>query len=220
MQVIGFAQPGISHVDELLNFPFRNHIGGLGQHLHHPHIPHFHHHLERAGIQKIAHQHAGSVAKALVGRVTASAQGGFVHHVVVQQSGGVDELDHRRQCVPVGVVVPQCPTHQQEQRRPQTLAASRDDVLAHVPDQRNPRAEFCANDSVHGCHVLRNQGQRRRGGGGWRGQVECRQLSLDYKKPFDTVCEGPFGWTSTDGVLATVGVLKSRVRWKFVCRYH
>ena len=54
------------------------------------------HHLEGAGIDEIAHQHAGLVAEQRVGGVAAAAHGGMVDHVVVQQGGGVDELDEGR----------------------------------------------------------------------------------------------------------------------------
>ena len=52
-----------------------------------------HHHLKGAGIQEIAHQHAGGVAEFLVRRFAAAPQRGAVDHIVVQQGGGVNELD-------------------------------------------------------------------------------------------------------------------------------
>ena len=55
------------------------------------------HHLEGARVEEVADQHAGGVAEQCVGGRAAAPQRRFVDHVVVQQGGGVDELDHRRQ---------------------------------------------------------------------------------------------------------------------------
>ena len=52
-----------------------------------------HHQLEGAREQEIADQHGGLVAEHRVGRGQPAAQQALVHHVVVQQRGGVDELD-------------------------------------------------------------------------------------------------------------------------------
>jgi hypothetical protein len=57
------------------------------------------HHLERARIEEVADQHAGGIAEQRVGGFAAAPQFGFVDHVVVQQGGGVDELDHRGELV-------------------------------------------------------------------------------------------------------------------------
>jgi hypothetical protein len=59
-----------------------------------------------------------------IGRLASAAQGGLVDHVVVQQRGGVDELDHRSERVAMRVLATQCTADQQQQGRPQALAAS------------------------------------------------------------------------------------------------
>ena len=51
------------------------------------------HQLEGAGEQEVAHQHRGLVAEHRIGAGRAAAQQALVHHVVVQQGRGVDELD-------------------------------------------------------------------------------------------------------------------------------
>ena len=84
------------HVHQLMHLAFRNDIGGLRQHLHHTHVLGLHHHLKRAGVQEIAHEHTGRVTKGLVGRGAATTQGGLIDHVIMEQSGGVDELHHGR----------------------------------------------------------------------------------------------------------------------------
>jgi hypothetical protein len=60
-------------------------------------LPTADHHLEGARIEEVADQHRGGVAEQRVGRLVAAAQVGLVDHIVVQQRGGMDELDHRRQ---------------------------------------------------------------------------------------------------------------------------
>ena len=52
-----------------------------------------HHQLEGAGEQEVADQHRGLVAPHRVGGGLAAAQRAVIDHVVVQQRGGVDELD-------------------------------------------------------------------------------------------------------------------------------
>ena len=62
---------------------------------HHSHVVDAHHHLESAGVEKIADQHARRVAERRVRRLAPAAQGGLVHDIVMQQRRGMDELDHR-----------------------------------------------------------------------------------------------------------------------------
>jgi hypothetical protein len=69
---------------------------------HHAHVVGLDHHLEGARVQEVADQHAGGVAEGRVGRLAAASQGRLVDDVVVQQRGGVDELDHRGQQVMAG----------------------------------------------------------------------------------------------------------------------
>ena len=88
---------GIVAVEQLQHFAFGDDIGGIGQRLHHAHLAHIHHHLERARIQKIADQHAGRIAEQRVGGGAAAAQFRFIHHIIMQQSRGMDEFHYRRQ---------------------------------------------------------------------------------------------------------------------------
>jgi hypothetical protein len=75
------------------------------------------HHLEGARVEEVAHQHAGGVAEDGVGGGAPATQGRLVDHVVVQQRGGVDELDDRgRQLVALGPSIAQGVGEQQHQR--------------------------------------------------------------------------------------------------------
>jgi hypothetical protein len=91
--------------------------------LHDAHAAGFHHHLEGARIEEVAHQHAGGVAEHRIGGIAAAAQFRLVDHVVMQQRGGVDELDHRGQFVVAMAFVAECACGKQQDDRAQTLAA-------------------------------------------------------------------------------------------------
>ncbi len=53
-----------------------------------------HQNLEGAGVDEIAYQHAGRVVPLGINRGAATAQCGHVHHVIVEQSRGVNKLHH------------------------------------------------------------------------------------------------------------------------------
>ncbi|MCY1230227.1 hypothetical protein D9M72_426330 [compost metagenome] len=154
------------HVHQLQHFAFRDHVGRFGQDLHDAHVVCIQHHLEGARIQEVAHQHAGGVAEGFVGGGAAAAQGRFVDHVVVQQGRGVDELHHGRQVEALFARVAERACHEQQQRRPQPLAAGRDDVLRNLADQRNASIEALGDHTVDFDHVAGNQVQHGGGGGG------------------------------------------------------
>ena len=101
------------HVHQLQHLALGDDVGGVGQDFHDPRFATFHHHLESAGVQEVAHQHAGRVAERDVGGGATTPKRRIVDHVVVQQGGGVDELDHRGKLVTVGVGAAQGPSHQQ-----------------------------------------------------------------------------------------------------------
>src|SRR5690606_6960569 len=76
------------------------------------------------------------------------AQVGFVDDVVVQQRGGVDELDDRSQKGVVRTLVAERSRNQQQQHRPHSLAAGRDDVIGHRVDQRHVGRQSGADHPV------------------------------------------------------------------------
>jgi hypothetical protein len=112
-QVIGLVQRCVVHVHQLQDFAFGNDVGGVREDLHHPHVVGFDHHLESAGVQEIADQDTRGVAEGLVGCRAPTPQGGFVHHVVVEQCGRVDELDDRSQVETLAALVAEGATGQQ-----------------------------------------------------------------------------------------------------------
>jgi hypothetical protein len=81
------------------HFAFGDDVRGIGQHFHHAHVADRNHHLECAGIQKIADQHRAGLPKWALAVRAAAPQVGFVDDIVVEQRCGVDELDDGRQFV-------------------------------------------------------------------------------------------------------------------------
>ena len=122
MQIGCFIKRCIVHVHELQHFAFGNDVGGVSQHLHDAHAARLHHHLERAGVKKVAHQNTGRVTEIFVGSGAAAPQCGLVHHIVVQQSGCVNELHHGGQSKFMGFLVAQCATGEQQNNRAQAFA--------------------------------------------------------------------------------------------------
>ena len=53
----------------------------------------------------------------------------------MQQGSGMNELDHSGQVEALLALVTECPTHQQQQSWPQTLAASSHDVTGNLTNQ-------------------------------------------------------------------------------------
>lgn len=53
------------------------------------------HHLKGAGIDKIADQHAGGIAKRRIGRGFAATHIRLIDDVVMQQGGGMNKFNQR-----------------------------------------------------------------------------------------------------------------------------
>ena len=110
-------------------------------------------------MQEVAHQHAGGVAKRLVGGWAATAHGGLIHHIVMQQGGGVDQFHHGCQQVLVRMAVAQRVAHHQQQRGAQTLAARRNDVVGNLTDEGDTGCQALCDDTVHRLHVFGDQSE-------------------------------------------------------------
>ena len=104
------------------------------------------HELEGPAEEEVADQHARLVAEERLRRLPAAPQVTFIDHIVMQQCGGVDELDASRQGKRPIVLNPDQPGSGKHQKRTQALAAGRDDVLCHLGNQRDG-----------GLHVLEDQ---------------------------------------------------------------
>jgi hypothetical protein len=134
-------------------------------------------------VQKIANKHAGGVAKGFVRRGAASAQGGCVHDIVVQQCGGVDQFHNGREAVPMCAPIPQGAADHQQQCRSQAFSASGNDVLRYLGHQRDAGRQALTNDLVDLVHVLCNEQERGCCGGGVVSQDGGHRKRPDYRKP-------------------------------------
>ena len=110
---------------------------GARQHGQHLERAVLHHELEGAGEQEVADQDRGLVAEHRVGRGEAAAELALVHHVVVQQGGGVDELDAGSEVGVARAGVAAQPGGGERQQRAQPLAAGGDDVRGKLRDERD-----------------------------------------------------------------------------------
>ena len=149
VEVLFFAGRGVAGPNQLQNLAGGNGIGGVGHHFQQLDIVQGHHKLEGAGVQKIADQHAGRIAEAVVGGGTTAAQCGHVHHVVVQQSGRVNELHNRREAYLSLVRMAQGRGAEQGQQRTQALAPRIDDVLTYAFHHVHIGLELFDDDGIH-----------------------------------------------------------------------
>jgi hypothetical protein len=126
---------------------------GLGQDLQRLHRVGLDHQLEGPGEQEVADQHALRRAPDQVGRDLAAPQLAAVDHVVVQQGGGVDELDGGGQLQAGVVVRPGQARGGHGQQRTQALAAGGDQVLGQGGDDRHFALHARGDQGVDPGHV-------------------------------------------------------------------
>ncbi len=165
-QVILFGGGEVVGRFELHHLALGDDGGGAGEDVEHGKAAGVDHELEGAAEEEIADQHAGLVAPHHIGGELAAAQGGGIHHVVVQQGGCVDELDGGGQLhmgiarVFAGAGGGQC------QHGAQALAARFDQVLRHIGNQGYGRAHAAMDDGVGRVHVRGHERVQAVHGGG------------------------------------------------------
>ena len=162
-QVFGFADVGVADVHQLHHFAFGDDVGGVGHHFEDFHAARADHELKGAGVQEVAHQNGGGVAKQVVGGFAPAPHVAFVHHVIVQQGGGVDEFHHCGKGVERVAVVAQRFAGQNGDDRPQPLAARADDIAADLRNQGDFRLhrppDHLVDAAQVGCEVFLEIGQ-------------------------------------------------------------
>ena len=151
-----FGGAGVADLRQLQHLALGDDAGGLGDDAHHFHGAERHHHLEGAGIEEIAHQDAGGVAPEGVGGGATTAHSRGIDDIVVQQGGGVQEFDGRRQQLQIVIGAPERLAGQQDQQRTQALATRGDDVVANLLDQRHARGQLLTDDAVYGGEIVRH----------------------------------------------------------------
>jgi len=144
-------------VHQLQHLAHGDGVGRVGHHALDAQVVERHHHLERAGVEVVAHQHARLVAEDVVRGVAAAPHFGAVHHVVVEQGGRVDELDDGGRLDVVVARVAAGTGGQQHAQRAQPLATAADDVLGNLVDQHHVAREALDDDLVHPAQVVRDQ---------------------------------------------------------------
>src|SRR5918996_4411182 len=158
-QVVGFGGEPAALELQLIHLGLGHRDRGARQRLHHAAIVVAHEHGERFRIQVVADQHGGVVAPLRVGRGAAAAQRRGVDHVVVDEGGGVEQLDNAGQPDGAGATVVGQPRRQQEQDGAQPLAAGAGDVPAHLLDQGHRRVQLAADLGLDGGGVVAHEGR-------------------------------------------------------------
>jgi hypothetical protein len=143
-------------IHQLQHFPLGDGIGRVGHDLLDAHVAQLDHHLECPGIQVIPDQHAGLVAEHVIGRVATPAPVRAIHDIVMQQRGGVDELDDCRGRYMLLTRMSAGPGRQHHAQRAQALAAAADDVLGDLVDQHDVAGQPPDDRVVHAAQVLGN----------------------------------------------------------------
>ena len=142
---------------ELHHLAFRDDRGGIRQHAQHFQAAVLNHDLKSAGKQKIANQNAGLIAPQHVRRGIAPAQVAFVHHVIMQQRGGMDKLHRRRQSDLAFADIAAQPRRRQGQHGPQALAARGNDMPGQLRDQRRPAVHAVQDRMVDLDQIITDQ---------------------------------------------------------------
>ena len=150
-------------------------LGGRPRHdLHDPHVADRHHHLERPRIEGISDQHRRFVAEQSVGGAASSPELRIVHDVVVKEGRGMDELDdHCELDMPVAFVT-QRAGGEQNQQRPQPLAAAADDVLGNLVHEDDVGCQALTNGAIDGREIVVDEPPN-------RGKVDRRRRRRDGK---------------------------------------
>ena len=118
------------------------------------------HHLEGARVDEIADQHARLVAEDVVSRGAAAAFLRAVDHVVVQQRGGVHELDEGCGFDVFFVFDAAGAAREHAEQGAQSFAATANDVFGNLVDQGHRALEAGAD---HGVDARRDRCEPGRG---------------------------------------------------------
>ena len=97
------------------------------------------HHLEGLAEQEIADQDAGRIPPQHPRRLLAAPHLAVIDDIVVEERGGVHELDAGREIHMAGAFVTAHPGGGEGQHRPEPLAAGGDEMIGDLGDQRDLR---------------------------------------------------------------------------------
>ncbi len=119
----------VVRVHQLQHLALGDGVGRIRHDLLYAQVAEVDHHLEGARIQVVADQHARLVAEHVICGFPAPPQVRAVDDIVVEQCGGVDELDDGCGDLVLVALVAAGPRGQHHAQGPQALAAGPDDVL-------------------------------------------------------------------------------------------
>ena len=142
---------------QLLDLALGDDGGGMAEDLQNLQAAVLDHQLERARKQEVADQHGGRVAPDEVGGALAAPHPRSVDDIVVQQGGGVDELDCSGELVMAVAGVAEQRRGRERQHRPHPLAAAGDQMARKLRDQRDLALHAVEDDGIDAVHVGRNQ---------------------------------------------------------------
>ena len=161
VEILRLAQIEVAALEHLTQFALANAVGGRADHPAGADIVQRAGEMEGVREQIIAEQHAGLHAPDGVDRGHPATYAGIVEHVVVDQRGRVDHLDHGPQDVMRRRHSAAGAGGQQQQHRPQPFAA----IVLDVIDDLGHARRACFSARGPGCARLlpgRRRWERRR----------------------------------------------------------
>ena len=163
LEIGRLGRAGIALAGELQHLALGDGRGGARHHGQDVERADIDHQLESAREQEVTDQHRGLVAPHRIGRRPAAPERADIDHVVMQQRGGMDELDAGREldmAVGGGGVAAE-PRRRHREQRPHALAAGADQMVGEFGDQRDRRAHAGQDLAIDPHHVLGAQRQQR-----------------------------------------------------------
>ena len=119
------------------DFAFGNDRSRSGKNLQYVQVTIGNHQGKRFRKEEITHQNGRLISPERIGRSKAAAKIGVIHHIVMQQGGGVNKFYHTRQRdMPIAVIAAHFCRKEQE-RRPNSLATARKNIFADFANQRD-----------------------------------------------------------------------------------
>ena len=157
-----FHAIGFGHVDaadalQLQEFAFHHHLRQADQQVQHLEIALAQRDLEGLHVHPVAGQHAGVVAPLNVGGRTAATRLRGIDHIVVHQSGRMNQFDDGAQLNRRGSTVTDQFGGEQEQGGAQPFSAGRLQVLADGGDGVHRRHRFHGDLLFHLLQVVLDQ---------------------------------------------------------------
>ena len=138
VEVLLFGDVGVAVLGQLIELALDHPQRDVAEHAHQIERVVRQRHRHRLDVEVVAEQDRDVVAPARVHGQAAAAQLGVVDDVVVDERGGVDELDHRRvEHGAIALVAAETRGHQQH-GGPNALAAARLDVPARSSGSARP----------------------------------------------------------------------------------